>query len=114
LDHVAAVIDHVKAYSKKGEHCRANFVTACNKCNVRKSARTKEECERDNPGWPVNGKYGEPKHWDGLVAVFMVLSATNPGRLTPSERACRLALEDFLSQRSTTSSDRLPNVNIAS
>jgi len=114
LDHLAAVIDHVKAYSRNGEHDKANFVTACNKCNIRKSARTAEEYERQNPGRPVKGKYGEPEHWDGLVAVFMVLSAADPGQLTPSERAWRLALQDFLSQRSATSSDRVLNASVAS
>lgn len=105
LDHLAAVIDHVEAYSKGGEHGEANFVTACNKCNIRKNARVAEEYEKEKPGRPVKGKYGEPKHWDGLVAVFMVLSAAYPAELTASERAWRLALDEFLSGRPPTPSN---------
>ena len=99
LDHLAAVIDHVEAYSTGGEHGEANFATACNKCNVRKYAGGAKEYEKKKPGLPVKGKYGEPKHWDGFVAVFLVLSATDSGSLTASEKAWRLALEKFLSER---------------
>jgi len=102
LDHLAAVIDHVEAYSTGGEHGEANFATACNKCNSRKNARVAEEFEKEKPGPSVKGKYGEPKHWDGFVAVFLVLSATDVGPLTASEKAWRLALEKFLSERPRT------------
>ena len=93
LDHLAAVIDHVEAFSKGGAHGVDNFVTACNKCNVRKNARESSAFEKDQPGHPVKGKYGEPKHWDGFVGLFMVLSAMAPSALTTSEKAWRAALQ---------------------
>src|SRR5262245_60662202 len=43
LDGLAAVIDHVKAFSKEGAHDERNFATACNKCNVRKSAEAVDD-----------------------------------------------------------------------
>jgi hypothetical protein len=45
------------------------------KCNIRKSAAEKERYLKENPPRPVKGKYGEPKHWDGLAALFVVLRA---------------------------------------
>ena len=38
LDQLAAVVDPVVAFSTGGPHAESNFVTACYKCNVRKSA----------------------------------------------------------------------------
>src|SRR5262249_1418013 len=37
LDHLGAVIDHVEAHSRGGTVEEGNFVTACNKCNMRKN-----------------------------------------------------------------------------
>jgi len=63
LDHLGAVIDHLEALSKGGEHGEANFMTACNKCNARKNSRLAKDYQNDKPGKPVKGKFGEPKHW---------------------------------------------------
>lgn len=93
LDHLAAVIDHVEAFSKGGAHGIENFVTACNKCNVRKNARQAKDFQKDTPGRPVKGKYGEPQNWDGLVSVFIVLADLPPASLTASEKAWRAALQ---------------------
>lgn len=101
LDHLGAVIDHVEALSKGGEHGQANFVTACNKCNARKNSRRADDYAREKPGKPVKGKYGEPGHWDGLSSLFLVL-ADNTVTLTASERAWKVALEAHNAQRRST------------
>ena len=92
LDHFGAVIDHVEAYSKGGEHGEANFVTACCKCNVRKNSRQAVDYAQEKPGKPVKGKYGEPVYWDGLSSLFLVL-ADETMTLTASEKAWKQALE---------------------
>jgi len=74
LDHIGAVIDHVEAFSKGGAHDEANFVVACNKCNARKNDSAESEYRRHNPKRVVRGKYGEPRHWDGLASLFLVLA----------------------------------------
>src|SRR5436309_612943 len=38
------------------------------------------------PWRQVKGKYGEPRYWDGLASMFVVLSRENASRLTSSER----------------------------
>ena len=38
LDHLAAVIDHVKPHALGGGNDEENLVTSCNKCNVRKNS----------------------------------------------------------------------------
>jgi len=95
LDHMGAVIDHVEAYAAGGEHSERNFVTACNKCNARKNSRMAAEYLRERPGRAVKGLYGEPKHWDGLVSLFLVL-AQQQAQLTPSERAWERALRNHV------------------
>jgi hypothetical protein len=35
---------------------------------------------------PIKGKYGEPQHWDGLTALFVVLAQRDRSGLTLSER----------------------------
>lgn len=75
LDHLGAVIDHFEAYSKGGVHGEVNFVTSCNKCNARKNNRLSADYLREEPGKAVRGKYGEPRDWDGLVSLFLVLAA---------------------------------------
>jgi 5-methylcytosine-specific restriction endonuclease McrA len=85
LDHLAAVVDHVKAFSRGGGHEEANFVTACNKCNARKSSVVVEDFQRAVPTRVVKGKYGEPAHWDGLSTLFVVL-ARGRADLAASER----------------------------
>lgn len=85
LDRLGAVVDHVEAYSKGGFHGEANFVTACNKCNAMKNDRKVLDHVRDHPLKAIRGKHGEPRDWDGLVALFLVL-ADRGITLTPSER----------------------------
>ena len=91
LDHLGAVVDHVEAFSKGGLHGYRNFVTACNKCNARKNDRLAAEYVKSEPGKPVRGKHGEPRDWDGLASLFLVLAAQG-ARLSPGERRWERAL----------------------
>src|SRR5258708_1784403 len=86
LDHLGCVIDHVVAHSRGGVDDPENFGVACNKCNVRKSTAEKARYLKENPRKRVKGKYGEPKNWDGLASLFVVLARENPERLSASER----------------------------
>lgn len=99
LDHLGAVIDHVEAFAKGGEHKESNFVVACNKCNARKNDRDAEEYEREKPGRAVRGKYGEPQHWDGLASLFLVLAAQG-AELKPAERRWERAIRKHLELQS--------------
>lgn len=92
LDHMGAVIDHIEPFGRGGVHGEANFATACNKCNARKNSRSAATYQSDRPGKPVKGRFGEPKHWDGLSSLFLVL-ARNGIALTSGEKAWRKALE---------------------
>jgi len=98
LDHLGAVIDHVEAYSTGGLHGEANFVTSCNKCNARKNSRPAKEYELERPGLPVKGRFGEPRNWDGLVSLFLILAPQN--NLTVTERSWERAFRRYLTQRS--------------
>ncbi len=98
LDHLGAVIDHVEAFAAGGASAEANLVTACNKCNARKNSRTSADYQRERPGRPVKGRYGEPQHWDGLASLFLVLAAGEP-TLPAAERAWRRALTAHLTNR---------------
>ena len=95
LDHLGCVIDHVVAYSRAGGHSAENFAVACNKCNVRKSSEEKARFLAARPPRPVKGKYGEPRHWDGLASLFVVLARQSPSSLTASERLWLRALEAY-------------------
>ncbi len=79
LDHLAAVIDHLEAFSRGGVHDEMNFVTACNKCNARKNNVVAEEFQRAVPAHTVKGKYGEPQHWDGFSTLFVLLAKGKTG-----------------------------------
>jgi HNH endonuclease len=92
------VIDHVEAFAKGGAHDDANFVAACNKCNARKTDSDANVYRQYNPKRLVHGKYGEPKDWDGLVSLFLVL-ATDDARLSPAELRWRAALTKHLGLR---------------
>ena len=94
LDHLGCVIDHVVAYSRDGLHESENFAVACNKCNVYKSAAEKAKYLTEHPLRSVKGKYGEPKNWDGMSSLFVVLARLNPTNLSASERAWLRALEN--------------------
>jgi hypothetical protein len=86
LDHLGAVIDHVNAFSRGGAHDANNFVTACAKCNMRKSAEVVERFEQKHPLRRVKGKYGEPEHWDGLSVLFVLMIREDPSGVTRSEQ----------------------------
>lgn len=87
LDHLECVIDHVVAHSRGGDDEAANFAVACNKCNVRKSAAEKERYLRENPPKRVKGKYGEPKHWDGLASCSRKHESPHCQRASMAPRA---------------------------
>jgi class 3 adenylate cyclase/5-methylcytosine-specific restriction endonuclease McrA len=86
LDELGAVIDHIEAHSTGGPSEEENLATACCKCNGRKSAARLDEWGKRPQRKPIKGKYGEPQHWDGLSALFVVLAQRGPSGLTTSER----------------------------
>jgi hypothetical protein len=92
LDHLAAVIDHVLAHSRRGAANEANFVTACNKCNMRKNNAVAADFSERSPLLQTKGKYGEPQQWDGLSSVFITLIERKPNIATATERAWLEAL----------------------
>lgn len=95
LDHLGAVVDdHVEAFSQGGAHDESNFVTACNKCNMRKNSGHAEQFQKRAPRLPIKGKYGEPTRWDGLSAVFVAWARPRAGNLTPNEADWFRALAD--------------------
>jgi hypothetical protein len=85
LDELGAVFDHVDAFSTGGLDTVENFVTACNKCNGRKSASSAAMWSQQ-PRKFVKGKYGEPVHWDGLSTLFVLLARNGAVALSASER----------------------------
>jgi 5-methylcytosine-specific restriction endonuclease McrA len=85
LDWLGAVIDHSEAHSRGGAGDLSNLVTACNKCNALKSAMPAEEFSKLRPLRPVKGKYGEPKDWDGLSTLFVVLVKGQPETASASD-----------------------------
>jgi hypothetical protein len=96
LDLLAATIDHVVPFSKGGDDAEGNLVTACNKCNMRKSDRHAEDFTRENPLSPVTSRYGEPKNWDGLVSFFVMIGRQHPIWLTSHEKNWLKAIEMYL------------------
>ena len=86
MDELGAVVDHVKAFSSGGACEEHNLVTACCKCNGRKSSAPLDAWNQRYKRNPVKGKYGEPQHWDGLSTVFIILAESNPGHLTTGEK----------------------------
>ncbi|HLF71785.1 MAG TPA: HNH endonuclease [Dehalococcoidia bacterium] len=93
LDELGAVIDHVEAFSAGGLGVEENLFTACNKCNGHKSAATVGKWNERSKPKPVKGKYGEPQHWDGFSALFVLLARRAPETLTMSEKGWLKALE---------------------
>jgi 5-methylcytosine-specific restriction endonuclease McrA len=85
LDELGAVIDHVEAHSIGGSSAEENLATACCKCNGRKSAAPMAEFSKRPQRKPIKGKYGEPQHWDGLSALFVMLAQRDPS-LNASEK----------------------------
>jgi hypothetical protein len=98
LDHLGAVIDHIEAFARGGLHDEPNFVTSCNKCNVRKNSAEVSEFEKRSPRIPVKGKYGEPSHWDGMTTLFVLLASQRLAELSASELAWLKALRDVPSE----------------
>jgi 5-methylcytosine-specific restriction endonuclease McrA len=86
LDELGAVIDHVEAHSTGGSSDERNLATACCKCNGRKSSAPLDEWGTHPQHKPIKGKYGEPQHWDGLSALFVLLAERDPKGLTASEK----------------------------
>jgi hypothetical protein len=95
LDQLGAVIDHVKAFSAGGAHDISNFVPACAKCNMRKSAELAEEFRNKHPLRSVKGKYGEPQHWEGFSALFVLMIRDDRSGVTRSEMEWYRALSRF-------------------
>lgn len=98
MDELGAVIDHVEAFTAGGACEPGNLVTACAKCNGRKSSATLETWDARDKRHPIKGKYGEPQHWDGLSMVFAVLAA-DPKQLTGDEQAWLKAIHRSLEVR---------------
>jgi 5-methylcytosine-specific restriction endonuclease McrA len=92
-DELAACVDHITAFSRDGLHEISNFATACAKCNARKSDREKADYLKVNPPWRVKGKFGEPKDWDGLSSLFVVLASDHRAVLGPTDRNWLAAIE---------------------
>lgn len=86
LDELGAVIDHVQAFCAGAPDAIENLITACNKCNGRKSAASLEKWKRRPVYKPVKGRYGEPQSWDGLSWLFVMFAQRDLGCLTVSEK----------------------------
>jgi hypothetical protein len=69
----------------------AALVTACNKCNARKSNGPLELFKQAVPARPVKGKYGEPEHRDGFSELFVIV-AKDRSDLSSSEKRRLAAL----------------------
>ena len=77
LDELWGVIDHAEAFSTGGANSEENLVTACNKCNGRKSSASLIKWGGRVMRKPVKGKYGEPQHWDGLASTRQLDDQSN-------------------------------------
>lgn len=104
LDDLGTVLDHRKAYSKGGDDSEDNLVTACNKCNTRKSNKDYQRFVKQESFRRVKGFYGEPLKWDGLAGLFIILS--NKYSLTLIDKQWKKALQGFLSSRESSDSHR--------
>jgi hypothetical protein len=93
LDYMGAVIDHVEAHRSGGKSDKTNLVTACCKCNALKSDAKFEVFQQKLQRHTVDGRYGEPEHWDGLSTLFAILVEHSSGITTANERAWLKALK---------------------
>lgn len=93
LDELGVVLDHIDAFSLGGECNEANLVTACAKCNARKSNATKDRWNRREKRKAIKGRYGEPQSWDGLSNTFLVLARRHTDKLNASDRNWLKAFE---------------------
>ena len=98
LDELSAVVDHFEAFATGGLDSIENFVTACNRCNMRKSTSDPAKWEREHPIKPIKGRYGEPENWDGLSTVFVFFAERDPAMLAASEKQWLQALKRPSSQ----------------
>jgi 5-methylcytosine-specific restriction endonuclease McrA len=85
LDELGATIDHKIALKNGGLNDSSNFVTACARCNARKSAKGEAEFRKELMPWRVEGKDGDPTAWDGFALVFLALAEQFPDQLTANE-----------------------------
>ncbi len=97
LDELAAVIDHRIAHVRGGTSVEDNLVTACNKCNLRKTDKLAENFEAKESFQHTRGRYGEPENWDGFVSLFIIYSETYASQLTVNEKKWLNAIRNFLS-----------------
>jgi 5-methylcytosine-specific restriction endonuclease McrA len=104
LDDLGAVIDHLEAHSHGGKDSEENLVTACNKCNMRKSDKKDQRFVESEIFHRVKGHYGDPEQWDGLTSTFVVLSAKYSNQFTLNEKQWLRAIQGFLSLRESTGS----------
>lgn len=86
LDELGAVLDHVEAFSGGGPCEPKNLVTACAKCNGRKSSAPSDKWDQRQKRKPIKGKYGEPQSWGGMRSAFVVVAERNLAKLTAGER----------------------------
>ena len=104
LDDLGVVLDHLHPRSRGGKGSENNLVSACNKCNSRKSDIQYMDFLEGEHFRRVKGKYGEPMNWDGLSSTFIVLAAKYSDQLTATERKWLRALQSFLSTRGSRNS----------
>jgi 5-methylcytosine-specific restriction endonuclease McrA len=95
LDELGAVLDHKEAFSTGGPCSEENLFTACGKCNGRKGSASTDKWDNRKKRSPIKSKYGEPKHWDGLSSVFVMLAERNPAKLTAGEREWLRAIKSY-------------------
>ena len=96
LDELAAVLDHVQAFSTGGTGDTKNLATACNKCNTKKNNDT-EKWEREHSIKPIKS-HGEPEKWDGFSNLFIHLAERDATTLTSTEKGWPKALKKPESQ----------------
>ena len=103
LDELGAVLD-LHAFATGGLDSIENLVTSCNRCNGHKSAGPAAEFEA-RPRKFVKGKYGEPRHWEGLSELFVALARRFPNELSASDKQWVAAIRSHAGspQRSKTS-----------
>ncbi|MCC7162453.1 MAG: HNH endonuclease [Anaerolineae bacterium] len=90
------MIEHVEPHSKGGTNDAINSVTACNKCNGRKSNHSVKDHRERNPAHAIEGRYGEPKDWDGFASFFVVNGQQHPGHLTAQEKSWLQEIQDYM------------------
>jgi hypothetical protein len=100
LDYLACVVDHRDAHARGGGDDAKNLVTACNKCNMRKSDQAYVDYVKKWPRRKVNARYGPPENWDGLASTFLTLAQEFQADLTAHERDWLKALDDWYASRS--------------